>query len=335
MLPVKLQTHQNTGRHAIFGPGHIPGRRPAAHLGFTPADIDLYLQGWNFTSNWTFNILHSSKPFDKTAVIAALKLKPADAKIQDQDYYVADANPWVDALGRAAFSRLMQTPASRLPQRTGKLAARFHDDQTLVLADIEPLKSFLNVKGVYETRKPAKTEEKKEEKDPNESPANEGGRRGVGGKQMAMGMGGPPGGDFPSAQRGGAGGQAPTAETKPAEPEVKDSVTYLTIQPTLKAMLDRLDAKQPILALAFESEPAKNKIAPLSADHVGFDVVIKEAQVVGAAIIWKDHLTFVMGGDYGNEDGAKRRLRDLDKKAGKDLATSMANCWEQRSITQR
>ncbi len=99
----------------------------------------------------------------------------------------------------------------------------------------------------------------------------------------------------------------------------------MTIQPAIKAMLDRLDSKQPILALAVDREAAKGRVGALSVDPLGFDVVFKDSQVVGAAIVWKEHLTFLMGGDFGNDDGAKRRLRDLEKKSGKDLTKSIGH----------
>ena len=86
---------------------------------------------------------------------------PADAKIQDQDYFVADANPWLDALGQAAFARLVQTSPTTLTVRPGKLGARFYDDQTLVLADLEPLQAFLNAKGSFEYQKPAPRQKKR------------------------------------------------------------------------------------------------------------------------------------------------------------------------------
>ena len=136
---------------------------------------------------------------------------------------------------------------------------------------------------------------------------------------MTMGAAGAPSPGVATAP-GDASGQKPDAKSD----EPKESGAFMTIQPALKAMLDRLDTKQPILALAVDIEAAKGKIAPLSADPVGFDVVVKEAQTVGAAIIWKDHLSpFIAGGDFGGEDGARRRLRDLERKSGKDLTTKM------------
>ena len=63
--------------NAIFAqPGTFLVGGLEKNLGFAPTDIDVFLQGWNFTSNWTMNIVHSTKAFDKNAIIAALKLKP-------------------------------------------------------------------------------------------------------------------------------------------------------------------------------------------------------------------------------------------------------------------
>jgi len=303
--------------NAIFAaPGTFLAGGLEKNLGFAPGDIDSFLQAWNFTNNWTYSVIHATKTFDKNAVIAALKLKPADAKIQDQEYFIAEANPWLDALGKAAFAKLVQTSSTKIAPRSGKVGARFYDDQTLVLADMVPLEALLNAKGNFEQHKPAKTEEKKDEKAGEGSEAKSAAGAGPNKKMMSLGVGS----DGPGAISDAAGGQK--AEGKPAETEPKEKETgsFLTIAASLKAMLDRLDAKQPILALAVESQPAKAKVAPLSIDPLGFDVVIKDAQVVGAAIVWKDHLTFVMSGDQGNEDGARRRFRDLDKTSGKELS---------------
>ncbi len=162
---VKLQNFVRTplGNAVFASPGTFLVGGLEKNLGFRPSDVDLFLQGWNFTSNWTVSIIHNAKGFDKNAVVAALKLKPADAKIEDQEYFTAEANPWLDALGRAAFAKLVQTTPSMLAIRSGKLGARFYDDQTLVLADLEPLQAFLKAKGSFELHKPVKAEEKKEE----------------------------------------------------------------------------------------------------------------------------------------------------------------------------
>jgi Protein of unknown function (DUF1559) len=322
---VKLHNFIRTpvGNAVFAAPGTFLVGGLEKNLGFAPMDVDLFLQGYNFSSDWTMNVIHTSKSLDKNAIIAALKLKPADAKIQDQEYFVADPNPWLDALGRAAFSKLTQTSPAKLNPRQGKLGARFHDDQTLVLADLKPLEAFLNAKGNFEYRKPAKTEDKKEEKDEKEAtpPA---GRSGVDPRIPTSGM--KPGMSL-GLSTGGAsqGGENPSqkSEEKPKAEEAKEAIAFMTIQPALKAMLDRLDAKQPILMLALDSEAAKGKIAPLSADPIGFDVVIKDAQTIGAAIIWKDHLTFLVEGEYGSEDGARRRLNDVEKKSGKGLTAKL------------
>ena len=329
---VKLHNFIRTpvGNAVFAAPGTFLVGGLERNLGFAPNDVDLFLQGYNFTANWTMNVIHTSKSLDKNAIIAALKLKPADVKIQDQEYYVAEPNPWLDALGRAAFSRLMQTSAAKVTPRQGKLGARFYDDQTLVLADLKSLEAFLNVKGNYEYRKSVKPEEKKEESEGAPSGGNSGvdprnpaaaAAAGAAAKRQNMSMGSAGPASMGTTMGGDFSGQK--SEEKPKAEEAKEAITFMTIEPALKAMLERLDAKQPILMLALNSEAAKGKIAPLSVDPVGFDVVVKDAQTVGAAIIWKDHLTFILDGEYGGEDGARRRFTDLDKKSGKGITTKI------------
>ena len=62
--------------NAIFAsPGSFNLQGLQQKLGFNPADIDVYLQAWNFTgkSPWTMNIIHGIKPLARDAIVAALE----------------------------------------------------------------------------------------------------------------------------------------------------------------------------------------------------------------------------------------------------------------------
>ena len=70
---------------------------------------------------------------------------------------------------------------------------------------------------------------------------------------------------------------------------------FKTLRPALKNMFDR--AGNPgILSCPWRpaAKAAKGKVAPLSFDPVGFDVVLREGKVIGAAIAWKDNVIFTV-----------------------------------------
>src|SRR5439155_15261334 len=108
--------------------------------------------------------------------------------------------------------------------------------------DLKPMQLFLSKKGAFEKRSPeapttAAAEKEKPQGAEEGGPGNMRGMMGRGG----MGQGGQGMGQGGMGMGGmGQGGQ-PKAEEAPAGP----SGAYLTINPALKTMLDRVEAKQP------------------------------------------------------------------------------------------
>jgi flagellar basal body-associated protein FliL len=105
----------------IFGtPGAFRSEAIQQRLGVAVEEIDLLVQAWNFTQNWSFNVIHTTRPINHDAVRAALRTRPApEGKIEDQEYFLLDANPWLDSLGNMSFATLLQINPTQVPARSG------------------------------------------------------------------------------------------------------------------------------------------------------------------------------------------------------------------------
>ena len=226
-------------------------------LGFSVSDVDVIVQGWNFSQNWSVNVVHTTAPVSVDAVKATLRAKPGE-KGEGLEYFVLEANPWLDMLGRASFGMLVQTNSAVVPGRSGPLALCIYDAQTLVFGDVKPMQVFASRKGVFD-RKAPEASAKKEENAPKGDEGSGGtpGPNNMGGMMGKMGMGGRGGMGGPMGQ----GGNPAAEQTKPEEPGPSGS--YLTIDAGLKTMLDRVEAKQPVISLAINTLAAARGSVPV------------------------------------------------------------------------
>src|SRR5262249_13566015 len=104
------------GRTIFETPGAFRDQALSQRLGFRMNDIDQLLQAWSFTQNWSFSVLHGTRPFQLESIKAALRLKPApEGKIEDQEYFILEPNPWLDNLGRMTFALILQADPLKVP----------------------------------------------------------------------------------------------------------------------------------------------------------------------------------------------------------------------------
>ena len=110
------------------------------------------------------------------------------------------------------------------------------------------------------------------------------------------------------------------------------SSAYLTIQPSLKGLLDLLEANRPVLDLAVDSQAVQGRVPVLGLNTLNFKTVIAEAGVIGAALVLKGDVFFTVAADCQTEDSAKKRLDDLHKKDGfgQKLAAQLAKLLDTR-----
>jgi hypothetical protein len=309
--------------HAVFEtPGSFRTEALQKRLGLSVEDIQIIIQGWNFTKNWTFNIIHTTKAFSPDAVKTALRAKPATEKIEEQDYFVLDANPWLAAVGKLSFATALMVAPARVPARTKPLAMRIYDDQTLIVADEDILKEFLKVKGAFPRSQSKPKVVKEDTKAAPKAPAQQFD------PELRGGVRGPAGGARPNAQTpaGGANDEQP-------KPEETSSGTYLTIDQRLKDMLDRVDANQPVVSLALDSQASgRAGLPPLGYKGPGaptilpsLATVIENAEIIGAAVRFKvEGIALALVGDMQTDDAASRREETIINQSGKDIASAFS-----------
>src|SRR5262249_34930467 len=105
------------------------------------------------------------------------------------------------------------------------------------------------------------------------------------------------------------------------EPKVSSSGTYLTIDPKLKDMMDRVDAKQPIASLAVDSQKSTSAgFPPLGLKTLGLGTVIEEAEVVGASVEIKNGIIMSLAGERPSDDMAGKRELAIVQYSGPEIA---------------
>lgn len=301
------------GRTIFATPGAFRTEALQHKLGFAADEIDFLVQGWNFTQNWTFNVIHTIRPINRDAVKAALRARPApEGKIDDQEYFLLEPNAWLDSLGNTTFAMLLQINPTQVPARSGDRALRIFDDQTLILADVAPMKQFLAVKGRF----PPKVQPKDAAPKDGDSPAGaEAGQPAA--SPGPRGRGAPP----PAAE--------PAAETEGAPPA---SASYLTVNPNLKNVLDLLDRKQPVVSLAADMQAARGRLPALglraleaalnvaTLSKLAVKTILEEAGILGAALQLKDGLTLTLAEDCQSEEAARQRYTSMRRETGPELS---------------
>src|SRR5262249_3119166 len=144
-----------------------------------------------------------------------LRLKAGEAPIQGQEYWVSPDN-WIEHLD-PLLARLENRGPSKAAPGSRPLWMRLHDANILVFGDVVPVKQFLMVKGKFS---PPPCAPPRASTDTGDS--QPGGRRFPG-----------PGGD-------------PNAGSGDGTPAIV-SASYMTIKPQLKAMMDWLESRPPVV----------------------------------------------------------------------------------------
>jgi hypothetical protein len=308
---VNLRMHElirtELGRAFFDTPGAFRNAALQQRLGFSVDDVDRLVQALSFSHNWAFNVLHTRNPINKEAVKKALHAAPA-GKIQNIEYFVLGPNPWLDELGRVSFATLLQVDPARVPARVGKELLRIKDDRTLVFGGEEPMKAFLNLKEVFPAHKPPAPKAQPKEESAQQQAGPGPGRMGMGGRGPQMGaMGGMgPGGrpNQPNQQESGD-----NAEEKASE--ALTSGSYLSVDPALKAMLDRVEKKQAVATMVLDTRAIGERLPWFNLNNykvVGLiRTLITDAGIFGASLQLRDGVLFTAAADYQSEETALKR----------------------------
>jgi hypothetical protein len=137
------------GRAAFETPGAFPPKLIENKLGLKIDEVDDLILAESFSKNWAFCVLRTSKdkPIDMAQLKDKLALTAAEGgSIKGQEYFVTPPTAWLDNLNRVvAEGYAREKPAASPKPR--QLYLRVVDPRTLVLADLVPLKSFLDSQG--------------------------------------------------------------------------------------------------------------------------------------------------------------------------------------------
>lgn len=200
--------------------------------GLSADNMERVLLAVSASKQWFFAALRTNKPLKFDVVRKELNLQPAGEPIRGQDYFTFKAFDILKKAPGIPPQQLAMLTMMGVGQKP--MALRLHDDQTLIIADLDPLKRFLEGGG--------KVEEKPKEAAAGEAAAN----------AMSGGIG-----TTPMMRMGDSAGRSPgnPGGAKPAP--VVASNAYQTLNPRLKSMLDKMEAKPFLISLAVDLDSMK------------------------------------------------------------------------------
>ncbi|MBL8797199.1 MAG: DUF1559 domain-containing protein [Planctomycetia bacterium] len=142
------QLHRSLiGRAAFETPGAFPPRYVEERLGLKIDEVDDLLLAESFSKQWSFCVLRTRKPVESAVLKEKLALTPAaGGSVKGQEYFATPPTAWLENLNRVvAEGYAREKPAA--PPTPRPLYLRIVDPQTLVLADLVPMKAFLDTQG--------------------------------------------------------------------------------------------------------------------------------------------------------------------------------------------
>jgi hypothetical protein len=328
-------------------------------LGLPLEQMSRYVRGESMKNNWVFNIIQMIPTFAVKADVMKAKLgsqKGPKSPISGHEYYmVAAANDTLDSLSAIDFFSILNpngSPSRSVPKTP--LAWHLYDDQTVILAEVAQMEQFL--KGgrkpdrktqVEDTRPAGPMGPMRPGSGPMGGPAAVGagfspmgagsgpmgGPSAVGAGSGPMGgpsavgagfspMGGPGGPVMPGAGNTGGGGALFT-----------DRAAYLTINPGLKRMLDKMEeSRQPVIfsCAAMDLESASSKIVDNIRATTTLGALIPLPTIVSAGMslqtLSETHLTALAAIELRREDDA-RTLNETIQRDVLAKAAAMLSKW--------
>jgi hypothetical protein len=286
------------------------------HLGFSVAYVDRLLRAENYQYKWAYNVIHSTRSLDETAIVKALGLEEVkDRPAGFAKYYqLKKSNPLLDQLGRLAVTDRYPMSGESSIASDRPLYVCLHKDQYLIVADYVPMQTFLENKGKFPIKSRTTTPVKTPAPTPQIKPAPQPG--------IADPLNPPadPGDANPNLAGEDPMKKAPPPPAQPnlpvqprEEPSTPPTELYMTIDPDLKKVLDKVEdiAKTRSSKLLFSSATLLTSDAlretgnPLLQNQFlwkmrqMWDVtaLLEESKpkldVLGVALIQKDHEHFI------------------------------------------
>lgn len=303
-IPFRAFQATPVGRMAIGGAGAFSSKEFEARSGIRLDEVERFVQAISFRKNWTYHVLLTNQPINIGAVQKALQLK--EVSPGSTDYFLAQATDWVDLLVRhkGAFA----------PAKLGPLAVRLHNPRTLIFGDEEPVKSFVQATGKFTQR----------HKGPfHPLPADPAAPGGTAGTPTPGGTG--------ELGTGGAGGSVaqirlpdqPTGQ--PEQPGQPVRPYYITVNPTLKAMLDRLEAQPTLTSMAFDLQASRGRLDKFIPTFLQLTMIagftakqVEQGHVLGLAVQQlRSGLNFSAYLDTGDVESSRAQAKSLQTEAAK------------------
>jgi uncharacterized protein (TIGR03067 family) len=282
--------------------------------------ISRVLMALNHQKNWVFTVVRTTKDLDEAKLKKGLRVGPANnVKVQDKEG---------KRTGRERPYHLIQADLDSLSnlllkgnQRREPFAVCFLDRQTLVFADVAPMRDFLaaDASPKHLSKPPAPPP-------PTTPPA--------GGDLKTGGPGGPDKGKGPVTPTGPDKGKGPSGDKgkgpkegggAPPPPEPPPA-SYMSVKPALKELLDKIEQREQgkveptaVLTYAAEAPVVRPWLAagpvpgPFRALLPGLQSDARKAEVVGFSLGALDSralsLVVAAGMDGAAADATEKRLR--------------------------
>lgn len=245
-------------------------------LGIAIEEIARFVRAENIDSNWSFNVLRTSRPVTLDELKPALGLeRAANSPIQGREYYKIAPNDLLDNLATILQSELEAREArgggggspggnsdlvSRRP-KAGPLMLLMADPTTFIIATQEPMEEFLNAGAKWELKsRPAPGSD-----DPNSTASSDASAQGEAGASMI------------NKNRGGGRGSDSSGGA-----QFTNRRTFLSVEPALKAMMDRLEGDgQKVIATMSQRLQSNGRIV----DRIRESTGLRQLEVRGMNIL--------------------------------------------------
>lgn len=140
---VKGLLQSPVGSAAFFTPGAFNKQVRDGMIGMPIGDIERLLYADNETQGWQFLVLRTGNKLPVDDLKTKLGLQPAKGgTIKNRAYFEGNFGPWLDNFFAMVASDLRLSEIVKPKKTQG--AAYFYDEKTLILADLVPLKKFLD-----------------------------------------------------------------------------------------------------------------------------------------------------------------------------------------------
>jgi hypothetical protein len=250
-------------------------------LGIGVEEIARYIRAENLEQKWAFNVIRTKQPVNFAELHSAMNLKKGPkSPIRGREYYEVAPNDLLDHLSTILQSELESKESKEPPKNpkltTGPLTLVLLDPRTVILANMDVVEEFLTANGQFELRSRLASDAGGGDA----PPAGAGDPAGPAGPLTpGTGPGGP--GGRPRGDRGEGGPNNPGGG-----PQFTSRPNYLTIDPSLKSMMERLEEGDQVIAAAAQRLQADPKIAERVRETTGLKgLEVHGMNVLGVALL--------------------------------------------------